>query len=145
MKEIITVILISFAAVSIAEKPEDSDGDGFTNLEEIKAGTDTRDNRSHPSLAEYALYVDKVEARGTNFWVHFLQFGRSPVWVREGTPDGPIGHMPDAGNRKLWKRISHVAVDNSVKTNINVVITFQDDGKTNKWSCLLYTSPSPRD
>ena len=117
----------------------DADQDGFTNLEEFKGGTAPVGRSVHS-----ALYVHRVVARGTNRWIHFLQLAGKPVWVREGKPDGPVGSVPDWKNRRLWNRISHVAVNDSVATNIQVVITFQpEDGKTNTWS-VPFVADCPR-
>lgn len=160
----LTAMLIFFAAASVAEEPVDSDRDGmpdawekrygfnpknatdatadddqdgFTNLEEYRNGT-----APVGPCVDYALYVDKVVAKGTNRWIRFYQFAGKDVWVREGKPAGPVGGIPDWNKRRFWERVLFVAVDDSVQTNIQVVITFQDSGKTNTWSVPFIGSAS---
>ncbi len=40
-------------------EPLDSDGDGFSNIDEIKPGTNPGDKNSHPSLIESALLSEE--------------------------------------------------------------------------------------
>ena len=54
---------------------QDEDGDWFTNLEEIKAGTDPADQASHPPLAEKLYFVGVTRER---FGIVFSNVMREP-------------------------------------------------------------------
>ena len=169
MKPTVMAVLLVFAAVSVAEEPVDSDrdgmpdewekkygfnpadpadgagdqdGDGYGNLEEYKAQTAP----VGPTVCHFPhLLFDKVVERGTNRWIHFRQRGGKSVWVREGRPAGPVGGMPDWRNRLFWRSVSDVAVDDSVATNIQVVVTQTPSvGRTNTWVVPYIGTPPPR-
>ena len=120
----------------------DQDGDGFTNLEEYKAGTCP----VGPIVCHVPkLLFDTVVQRGTNRWIHFRQLRGKSVWVGEGKPVGPVGGVPDWGNRRFWQTVANVTVDDRVPTNIQVVVIHRPSGgKTNTWVVPYIGIPPPR-
>jgi len=67
----------------------DSDGDGFTNLEEFTAGTDPRDPKSHPSYADL-LRVQKVDSASFRMTFASRNAGATAAddLYQVNTPDG---------------------------------------------------------
>lgn len=88
----------------------DADGDGFTNIEEYKAGTDIRDPAKHPPRADF-LRVSKIDAdtfpyvlRGKSllpdgsykFQFNTLAAGGQTLYVKKGDAVGKTGFVFDS-------------------------------------------------
>lgn len=98
----------------------DADNDGFTNIEEYKAGTDIRDPKSHPPRADF-LRVAKIDADtfpyvlrgksllpGGNYKFQFntLAAGGQTLYLKKGDPVGKTGFVFDSyeARREIIKR-----------------------------------------
>jgi len=94
----------------------DADGDGFTNLEEILAGTDIHDPKSHPPYMNL-LSVKSVQSlkipfifSGLNKMPDGVQMvfntaaPRKTFWVKDGEKIGDSGWMPIASEQKFEER-----------------------------------------